>query len=261
MPRVSVVVSHYDRQALLLEALESIASQRYRDFEVIVVNDHGADSRALVERFAARADARFPLRYDHRPANAGVAATRNRGLALATGELIAYLDDDDLWRPDHLAGLVGQLDARPDAGLVYGDAEVWRMAAPPHRTRGARERPLEIRLLAWPFDARTLRCDDFIVPGGMLHRRSLYADVGPFDESLYVSDDWDWLLRAAERTTFVHWPRVVVTVRIWPERANLSAQFDARRLAALAEIERRHGTPRLEPKTFWDVAGTLLSRA
>src|SRR5262245_60678887 len=54
MARVSIVVSHYDRTLLLAEALESIAAQTYRDFEVIVVNDHGADSRAVVETFAVR---------------------------------------------------------------------------------------------------------------------------------------------------------------------------------------------------------------
>src|SRR5262245_25244548 len=106
MPRVSVVVSHYDRQALLVEALESIASQTYRDFEVIVVNDHGVDSRALVESFASRTLPSTAVHYDYRPTNAGVAATRNRGVALARGELIAFLDDDDLWHPGHLAGLV-----------------------------------------------------------------------------------------------------------------------------------------------------------
>ncbi|HYM79863.1 MAG TPA: glycosyltransferase family A protein [Candidatus Limnocylindria bacterium] len=263
MPRVSVVVSHYDRQPLLLEALRSIASQTYRDFEVIVVNDHGADSRALVDDFAARfacGPSPFALRYDYRPRNAGVAATRNRGVALASGELITYLDDDDLWRPDLLEGLVGVLDARQDCGLAYGDAEIWRMERDlPHG--GSRDvdpgwRPAETRTLAVPFDDDALRRDDFIVPGGMMHRRSLYEAVGPFDESLYVSDDWDWLLRASAVTRFVRLPQVVITVRIWPDRANLSANFDARRLAVLVEIERRHATPRLEPKTFWEVAET-----
>jgi glycosyltransferase involved in cell wall biosynthesis len=255
MPRVSVVVSHYDRQALLLEALDSIASQTYRDFEVIVVNDHGADSRAIVEAFAERAAAGprpFPVRYDHRPANAGVAATRNRGVALARGELIAYLDDDDLWHPHGLAGLVGLLDARPDAGLAYGDAEICRME--PHGPGAAGWRPASTLTLAVPFDPTELRCDDFIVPGAMVHRRTLYDMVGPFDEGLYVSDDWDWLLRAAAVTRFARLPHIVITVRMWPDRANLSADFSARRLAALAEIERRHGTPPLEPKTFWEVA-------
>jgi 3-hydroxy-5-methyl-1-naphthoate 3-O-methyltransferase len=264
MPRVSVVVSHFDRQSLLVEALESIASQTYRDFEVVVVNDHGADSRALVEGFATRiasAPSPFAVRYDYLPDNRGVAAARNRGVALAGGELIAYLDDDDLWRPDHLRDLVGLLDAQPECPLVYGDAEICRMERL-ECTEGEHTswRCAESRTLAVPFDREVLAQDGFIVPGAMVHRRSLYEAVGPFDESLHVSDDWEWLLRAAGRTTFLRWPRIVITVRIWPDRANLSARFDARRLAALAEIERRHRTSPLEPKTFWEVAATFSGR-
>ena len=112
----------------------------------------------------------------------------------------------------------------------------------------------ERRTLAVPFDLDELRCDDFIVPSGMVHRRSVVDEVGRFDECLAVSDDWDWLLRAAVSTRFARWPRAVVTVRIWPDGSNRSARFDTERLAALAEIERRHGTPPLEPKTFWEVA-------
>ena len=260
MPRVSVVVSHYDRQTLLLEALASIAAQRYRDFEVIVVNDHGADSRGLVDEFARRAVPALAVRYDHRPARAGVAATRNRGVALGSGELVAYLDDDDLWRPDHLEGLVGLLDANPACGIAYGDADVCRMERTEGAAAAASWREAESRRLSVPFDLEELRVDDFVVPGGMVHRRSLYEAIGPFDETLAVSDDWDWLLRAAAATTFAHLPRVVVTVRIWPDAGNLSARIDPARLAALAEIERRHGTPPLEPKTFWEVAGKHVER-
>jgi len=258
MPRVSVVVSHYERQALLVEALESIAAQSYRDFEVVVVNDAGANSEAIVHACAERH--RVPaVRYHRQPENRGVAATRNAGIALARGELIAYLDDDDLWRANHLASLVGALDARPEAALAYGDAEIWRMecdSAPEGRAAWHCAGRL---VLAVPFDLEDLRRDDFIVPGAMLHRRSLYDAVGPFDESLYVSDDWDWLLRAVAVTPFVRAPDIVVTVRIWSDRTNLSAHAGARRLHALAEIERRHGTDRLEPKTFWEVAETYAA--
>ena len=268
MPRVSVIVSHFDRQSLLLQALDSIAGQSYRDFEVIVVNDHGADSRFLVEDFAARvarSGSPVRVRYDYRPTNAGVAATRNRGVALASGEFIAYLDDDDLWRPSHLRGLVGLLDARPDCGLAYGDAEIWRMEWRASREAGADIdsgwRTAATRTLATPFDGVELKRNDYIVPGGMLHRRALYEAIGPFDETLYVSDDWDWLLRASAVSTFVRLPQVVVTVRIWPDGANLSAKINSRRLAALAQIERRYQTPPLEPKTFWEVAETLGQRS
>ncbi len=75
-----------------------------------------------------------------------------------------------------------------------------------------------------------------------------------------MSDDWDWMLRAAAVTEFVRVPRVVVSVRIWPGRANLSASRDARRLAALETIRRRHGTPPLVPKTFWEVAHSYRRR-
>lgn len=258
MPRVSVVVSTYDRPALLAEALASLAAQTYRDFEVVVVNDGGPDARGVVEALPQRPGIR--MCYEHRHANRGVAATRNHGIALGAGELIAYLDDDDLWRSNHLQDLVAQLDAHSQVQLVYGDAEIWRMAPPspngaqrpsPDWLRGA------VRTLAVPYDDELMRTNDFIVPGAMLHTRALYDETGPFDESLWVSDDWDWLLRARERTAFVRCPRIVIAVRIWSGGGNLSAVFDERRLAALREIERRHGTPRLEPKTFWEVAETL----
>jgi glycosyltransferase involved in cell wall biosynthesis len=248
MPRVSVVVSHYDRQALLVEALESIAAQTYRDFESIVVNDHGADSAAIAERFGAR--------YDYRDRNRGVAATRNRGVELARGELIAYLDDDDLWTPDHLEGLVGALDAAAPSGaaLAYGDAEVWRVEG----GLVAARLPLAV-----PFDYADLARDDFIVPGATLHTRALYDEIGPFDESLFVSDDWDWLLRVANARgakAFVRHPHIIVTVRIFGPGENLSADFSARRIEALKELERRHAAPPLEPKTFWEVAETYARR-
>jgi glycosyltransferase involved in cell wall biosynthesis len=258
MPRVSVVVSHYERQALLVEALDSIAAQSYRDFEIVVVNDAGADSERVVRDAAARHPG-LVVRYQRQPVNRGVAATRNAGVALAVGELIAYLDDDDLWRRHHLASLVGALDAHPDAALAYGDAEIWRMECD-HAPRVDEWRCAARRTLAVPFDLDHLRRDDFVVPGGMVHHRSLYDAVGPFDETLFVSDDWDWLLRAAAVTRFVRVPEVVVTVRIWSDRTNLSADAGARRLHALAEIERRHATGRLEPKTFWEVAETYAAK-
>jgi glycosyltransferase involved in cell wall biosynthesis len=163
MPRVSVVVSHYERQALLVEALDSIAAQSYRDFEIVVVNDAGADSEAVVRDAAARHPG-LVVRYQRQPVNRGVAATRNAGVALADGELIAYLDDDDLWRRHHLASLVGALDAHPDAALAYGDAEIWRMECD-HAPRVDEWRCAARRTLAVPFDLDHLRRDDFVVPG------------------------------------------------------------------------------------------------
>lgn len=246
------MVSHFDRREWLAEALDSVAAQTFRDFEVIVVNDAGPPVTALVSDWARGRS--FAARSLERGTNGGVAATRNTGVRAARGALIAHLDDDDLWDPRHLEGLVGLLKARTDCGVAYGDAQIVRVepAAGPPRRWPEKDR----RELAVPFDRDDLARDDFIVPGGMIHRRTLYDEVGPFDEGLFVSDDWDWLLRAARVTGFVRLPRVVVTVRIRTDGSNLSADTGARRRTALDEIERRHGTPRLEPKTFWEVALT-----
>ncbi len=272
-PRISIIVSHFDRRRCLSEALDSIAAQTRRDFEVIVVSDAGPrGSAAVVEAFAAAHAGAFTARFVRRELNGGVAATRNTGVAAAEGTLIAYLDDDDRWRPSHLAELVRALERTPDAALAYGDAEVQRLE--PIDARGGRAPDGDLDPWTWrvaarlplavPFAVDDLRRDDFIVPGGMLHPRALYDAVGPFDESLYVSDDWDWLLRvlaARGPGAFVRAPLPVVDVRIWSAAgANLSADSGARRRAALATIEQRHGTPPLAPKTFWEVAETYAAR-
>jgi len=259
-PRVSVIVSHHDRAAWLPEALASIRAQRFDSHEIVLVDDAGPAPEST-----ARTAVAFGARHVRRDTNGGVAATRNTGVRAAKGELIAYLDDDDLWRPEHLANLVAALDAAPTAMLAYADAEVWRLAAPPAAERRAPLTwPITARLpLAVPFDAADLARDDFIVPGAMLHRRALHDRVGAFDESLFVSDDWDWLLRvhaAYGDAAFVRVPGASTIVRIVAGGGNLSADFGARRLAALAELERRHGTPHLAPKTFWEVAQTYAAR-
>lgn len=275
-PRVSVLVSHFDRRRCLAQALASIAAQTWRDFEVVVVSDAGpVSSRAGVEAFAASHAGAFEVRWVHRGDNGGVAATRNTGVAAARGELLAWLDDDDLWRAGHLAALVRAFDTGRDSGaaLAYGDAEVWRMeprareTGPPGNLDPAAWRVAERRALAVPFDATDLARDDFIVPGGMLVPRRLLDTVGPFDESLFVSDDWDWLLRALAAIGpegFARAPETVIDIRIWGAIGeggpNLSADASARRQDALATIERRHGTPRLVPRTFWEVAGIYAAR-
>jgi glycosyltransferase involved in cell wall biosynthesis len=280
VPRVSVVVSHHDRRRCLRQALDSIAAQTWRDFEVVVVSDAGPEaSRAVVDAFAAAHAGAFDVGFVRRERNGGVAATRNTGARAARGTLLAWLDDDDLWRPGHLGALVRAVDG--GAEVAYGDAEVWRMEPPAGEAGagapGADEeggldptawRVAERRLLAVPFAADDLRRDDFIVPGGMLHSRALLEATGFFDETLFVSDDWDWLLRvlaARGPDAFARVPGVVVDVRIWQAAGgvtlNLSADAGSGRRAALGRIARRHGLAPLEPKTFWEVAGTYAAGA
>ncbi len=119
MPKVSVVIPTYNRGHTVCEAIESVLAQTFGDFEVIVVDDGSADDSA--EKIAAIRDSR--VRYI-RQSNAGVSAARNRGVAEARGEIISFLDSDDLWKPEKLTHEVRFLEEHPEVPAVFGDIEV-----------------------------------------------------------------------------------------------------------------------------------------
>jgi glycosyltransferase involved in cell wall biosynthesis len=124
VPRVSVIVPAHDAAAVVGETLDSIAAQSYRDFVVIVADDASADDTAAVARAAG-------ARVVATERNVGPAGARNTALAHATGELVAFLDADDLWLPQYLARQVACFDAATagdggPVGLVACDARVRR---------------------------------------------------------------------------------------------------------------------------------------
>jgi len=112
--RVSIIIPLFNKAPYVARALASVAAQTYTDFEVIVVDDGSTDEGPrIVEAFH---DSRISL---IEQANAGPGAARNRGLELARGELVAFLDADDEWLPDYLAEGVRLLDQHgPDVALV-----------------------------------------------------------------------------------------------------------------------------------------------
>ena len=162
-PRVSVIVPTFDRPEFLAEALTTVATQTMADLECIVVDDCSADPVSL-----PFADGRFRL-VRHQQ-NLGIAAARNTGLAAATGEYVAFLDDDDLWTERRLA--LGLADARPGvvavcaAGRVGSDrVDVAQVVEPFSRTVMDRNPPsmgstLLLRGECLPFDPRFRACED-----------------------------------------------------------------------------------------------------
>ncbi|GKS82732.1 glycosyltransferase family 2 protein [Acidovorax sp. SUPP1855] len=113
LPRVSVVIPVYNAEATLRRALDSIRNQTLPPFEVICVDDGSLDGSVSLAEHYDTAGA-FVLRVVKQPCNAGAAAARNRGLDLAAGEVIAFLDADDIWSPDKLGR---QLHAMHHQGL------------------------------------------------------------------------------------------------------------------------------------------------
>src|SRR5579884_3094177 len=116
-PRVSVVIPLYNCEQHSGEAIASVLRQTYRDYEIIVVDDGSTDgSAAIVQRFGPA------VRYVYQT-NAGVSVATNRGVALSNGELIAFLDNDDVWLPTKLERQIQYLNEHPACGFVNCDMQ------------------------------------------------------------------------------------------------------------------------------------------
>lgn len=184
-PVVSVIIPTYRHAEYVEETLGSVFAQTFVDYEVIVVNDGSPDDTAARLRPLAQAGR---IRYIEQP-NAGQAAARNRGLAEARGEFVAYLDDDDLWPADKLTWQVAALREHPAWVMVSGpsgqaDAEGRR--AEPSDANGA----VEVR------DTRELFVNSGIdSPGQVLVRREVLEKIGGFDPTLWGADDTDLWIR------------------------------------------------------------------
>ena len=117
-PIVSVVIPTYNRWPLVAEAIESVLSQTYRDFELIVVDDGSTDGTAgEIAKFGSR------LRLLRQP-NRGVSAARNLAFGEARGRYLAFLDSDDLWRPKKLAIQTAFMERNPSVAICQ-TAEIW----------------------------------------------------------------------------------------------------------------------------------------
>lgn len=251
-PRLSVVVRTRDRPELLAEALGSLAAQSYRRAEVVVVNDGGATPE-LPEGHP------LELRLVDLPANRGRGPAADAGVEAATGDWIAFLDDDDLAEPDHLevlAGLAGAAGTR----VAYTDAAVGVYELGP-----AGWREVERRLpYSRDFDPDLLLVDNYIPFNTVVIERQLLADAGKVDSGLEFFEDWDLLIRLAQRTPFRHLRRVTCEYRhfrggghhVLGERPDARGDF----LAAKATVIGRY-RELLTPDRVARVVGRLREEA
>ena len=207
-PLVSVVVPTRDRVGLLKDALESVARQTYRNWEIIVINDGGEDIAgaigALPKDVAAKISA-LRLR-----TSAGPGHARNRAIEAARGDVVAFLDDDDLLLPGHLATLVAGLRAS-GAGVAYTLSEKVN-------ERVADGKRLELQRNAvfqdLSYSRELLLVRNFIPIDNWGIRRACFEQCGVFDDSLACMEDWDLLLRFSERSDFHRISKVTAEVRI-----------------------------------------------
>ena len=183
-PRVSVIMPVYNGATSIGRALATVFAQTFTDFELIVADDASTDD--LAGALAAYPDPR--VRLLRHAVNQGAAAARNNALRLARGAYVAFLDDDDEWLPEKLERQVARLDASPpEVGVSITGYYLLRDRL------GRREaRPLGDEA---DWYMRLLAGCTVSFGSCALVRRSLFDEIGGFDETMRRLEDWDWLLR------------------------------------------------------------------
>lgn len=213
-PLISVVVRTYNRPERLRECLQSLAEQTFRDFNVVVVNDGGEDAEAIARD---ELDG-LALQYIHNAQNLGRTPTLNVGIENAHGRYVAFLDDDDFARPHHLKTLAeaAQGGQRP---VVYSDVVNVTFERDPQTQAWKRVR--EQLVYSFDFDRNNFLLANYIPINCLLIRRDCFDAVGPFDESLSVYEDWEFLIRLSRKFDFVHVAEVTGEYRRRDDNSNI----------------------------------------
>jgi glycosyltransferase involved in cell wall biosynthesis len=204
MAVISVIIPVYNGEKTIAKTIQSVLSQTFLEFELIIIND-GSDDKTL-EIVSNFKDNRIKV-FSY--LNAGLAASRNRGFSHSVGEFIAFIDADDLWTPDKLESQLRALQKNPQAAVAYSwtdliDESDQFLRPGNHITENGN---VYAKLL--------LTC--FVVSGSNpLIRRQAFIEVGGFDESLAASQDFDLYLRLAARYDYVAVPAPQVLYRISP---------------------------------------------
>jgi glycosyltransferase involved in cell wall biosynthesis len=184
-PLVTVIIPTYNRGWIVKEAIASVLDQDFSDFELIVVDD-GSDDNTR-EILGAYANGITVLHQSNR----GVSAARNRGISEASGQLIAFLDSDDLWLPGKLKTQVKFFEKNADA-MINQTQEIWIR-------NGIRVNPKKRhhKFSGMIFERSLALC--LVSPSAVMIRKSLFDTVGVFDERLPACEDYDLWLRISCR--------------------------------------------------------------
>ena len=209
MARVSVILPTFNRAYCLPRAVGSLVAQDYTDWELILVDDGSTDETAdLRLRFARELGAQYR---DIVLPNRGVSTARNKGLAIADGEFVAFLDSDDVWVPEKLGMQVGTLEREPDASFCYSDFFTFddglNIINPRHSVNAPLVGHIYPELLG--IERNIITCPSVVA------RRAAVGASGMFDEGMRICEDLDLWVRLARDASvaMVNLPLVGVHVR------------------------------------------------
>jgi glycosyltransferase involved in cell wall biosynthesis len=198
-PHVSVIIPTYNRKRFLIDAVRSVLDGSYGDFELIVIDDGSTDG---TERALGAFDGRIEYRYQP---NRGVSSARNLGVSLSSAEYIAFLDSDDLWTERKLEKQMQYMADHPALRACHTD-ETW-LRDGIHLNQGKRHRKYGGHI----FERCLPLC--IISPSTILLEKTLFEELGGFDERLPACEDYDLWLRMTLRCEIGYIPEPLVVKR------------------------------------------------
>jgi glycosyltransferase involved in cell wall biosynthesis len=221
---ISVIIPAYNSGKTINKTIESVLKQTFTNFELIVINDGSQDS--TLEIVSQLKDPRVKV-FSY--SNAGAPVSRNRGLSLAVGDMVSFLDADDIWTPDKLTSQWQALQENPTAKVAYSwtdyiDENGDFLRSGCHFTANGNV-------------YQHLLLKNFLENGSnpLIYKEAI-LQLGGFDESLKAAQDWDMWLRLARHFLFVAVPTVQILYRLSPN--SLSCNLGRQETASLLVLEK-----------------------
>ena len=217
-PLVSVILPTYNRPEGLYLALQSLTRQTYQNFEVVVINDAGENVQWVVDSFKNS----LKIKYIVHEQNQDLAGARNTGLKNAAGSYIAYLDDDDIFFPNHLKEALRILTNTPYQ-VVYSDA--FRL----HQQKEGYLYAIKHVDLPYsnPFSKERLLMHNLFPVISVVHAKSCLEKTGFFDTSLHTHEDWDFFIRLSRFYDFYHLKKITCAFSMRYDSSNMTTERKA----------------------------------
>ena len=225
-PLVSIITPAFNARATIGYTIESVLSQTFSDFEMIIVDDGSTDNTAqLINNIK---DERIVYIFQ---SNKDRAEARNHGIGIARGDYIAFLDSDDLWMQDKLEKQVPLLDENPEIGLVYSDLYYFA-----HQTgEDLLQYSKKVKLHKGTVPVRLIIERNFIQSPTPIIRREVFEEVGLFDTCLIPVEDWDMWIRIVAKFPIDFIDEPLARYRVH-ENAILWSQYPEKQYSAVNKM-------------------------
>lgn len=247
---ISIITPTYNRACYLPETIRSALGQTYTNFELIIVDDGSEDDTcSVLEPFLA--DTRVRYFYQR---NQGQSVARNAGIGQSSGSLIAFLDSDDIWQPDKLEKQVAVFEACPNVDIVHGDEAMI----------DEHSELISVKNMARysGFITRQLLADNSVSITTALVKRRCFEEMGCFDVSVGVADDYELWLRFSARYRFHYEPGIVASYRVMADQisSDKRRRFEANELI-IRRFLARYGDVLSVGERRWGVARFYCRKA